>query len=354
MAKGIWAGLDIGVETTSICVIDGFGEILKETTCSSQLASVHRELSFLKRRRNAKILLEACTGLHLARGLRNLGYSVELYEARALSKFLRVRRNKTDAGDAIGIAEAGRFGAATVSRVHLKSMEAQCLQARLTIRRRLVRHRVAAMNLLARQIGHFGGRLMGPGRSKKLKDNVNAEIRRIFGRTSNGVRPELERLVGYCEQLLSYERSVERELKLLAAESDVCRRLMTVPGVGPLCALTFYASVDDPNRFRRSSDVGSYFGLTPKLYQSGLTSRTPRITKMGNSAVRSLLFRASTQFMRSTGPTSAVRDWTSKLEERSCRKKSRIALARKLATIMLAIWKSGDEYRPALLVSGKV
>jgi transposase len=279
----------------------------------------------------------------LARGLRNLGYSVELYEARALRKFLWVRLNKTDAGDASGFAEAGRLGAATVSKVHLKSLECQCLQARLTIRRSLIRQRIAAMNLLSRQIEHFGGRLRTHG-AGTLRRAVDAEIRNIFGRAPNALTLELHRLVKQCESLFAYERAVESELRQFASENDVCRRLMTVPGVGPLCALTFYSAVDDPSRFRRSSDIGSYFGLTPRIHQSGLTSRSGRISKMGNRAVRALLFHAGTQFMRWSPPTSEVRAWAMRLEERRCRRQSRVALARKLATIMLAIWRSGGIY----------
>lgn len=105
MTKRFWAGLDVGVETTAVCVIDDAGEIVHEGSCPTVVKSVHRELACLRRRRFARVGLEAATGTTLARGLRNLGYEVDLYEARQLSKFLRLRRNKTDAGDAIGIAE---------------------------------------------------------------------------------------------------------------------------------------------------------------------------------------------------------------------------------------------------------
>src|SRR6476619_3407221 len=99
MTKRLWAGLDVGVESTRICVIDDAGEVLHEACCPTQLKNVRGELSCLKRRRHAKVGLEAGTGTSIARGLRSLGYSVDLYETRKLSKFLRVRRNKTDAGD---------------------------------------------------------------------------------------------------------------------------------------------------------------------------------------------------------------------------------------------------------------
>jgi transposase len=288
MTKRFWAGLDVGVETTAVCVIDDAGEIVHEGSCPTAVKSVHRELVCLRRRRFATVGLEAATGTTLARGLRNLGYKVELYEQRQLSKFLRLRRNKTDAGDAIGIAEAGRLGATTVSRIHLKSLECQCLQSRLTIRRHLIRQRIAAVNILGRQLEHFGGRLPRKDLTR-LRYNVEAEIRKIFGRTPNDLVRALRHLVHHCEQLIDYQRTVDDELRRSAFDNEVCRRFMEIPGVGPLCALTFYAVVSDPGRFSRSADVGSYLGLTPRIDQSGLTLRRGRISKMGNSAAAHLV-----------------------------------------------------------------
>ena len=131
MARRLWVGLDVGVETTSVCVIDADGAILHETVCPTNAKYVHREIVSLGCRRSGTVGLESGTGIGLARDLRNLGYTVEIYEARQLSKFLRVRRNKTDAGDALGIAQAGRIASPLVSRVHLKSLECQSIACRL-------------------------------------------------------------------------------------------------------------------------------------------------------------------------------------------------------------------------------
>jgi transposase len=139
---------------------------------------------------------------------------------------------------------------------------------------------------------------------------------------------------------------IDRELKHAAGENEVCRRLMEVPGVGPLCALTYYAAVDDPHRFSRTSDIGSYFGLAPRIHESGLTSRKSRISKMGSKSVRSLLVHAATVHLMYEKRDSALHDWTLRLEHRRGRRPSRVALARKLAVIMLAIWKSGGHFEP--------
>ena len=341
----IWAGLDIGVETTSICVIDDAGQVLRQTTCPSALKNIHAEIGWMKRRRSARVGLEAGTGISLARGLRSLGYSIDIYEARQLSKFLKARRNKTDAGDASGIAEAGRIGASMVSKVYLKSLENQSLHSRLTIRRHLIRERVAAVNLLCRQIELYGGRVQRSPRAARLREKVEAELKRVFGKTATPLTDDLRRLLNHCERMVFYQAVLDEELEALALETEICRRFMEIPGVGPICALTFYAAIGDPGRFRRSADVGAYLGLTPKLYESGLTSRLGKISKMGNRATRSLLTHASIRLMCGHSD-SELRTWAAEIEQRRGRPRARIALARKLAVVMVAMWKSGESYHP--------
>ena len=345
MTRKIWTGLDVGVETTKICIIDDQGEVLQEAACATSLPSVDQEIRWLRRRRSARLGMEASSGSHLARGLRSRGYSVDLYETRALSKFLRLRRNKTDEGDALGIAEAGRLGATVVSKVHLKSFECQCLQSKLTIRRNLIRQRVALINLLCRQLELFGGRVSRSTRSMQLRPAVEAEFAKLFGKPAACPIDEFHQLLAYSEQLLAYQISVDRELRSIAAENDVCRRFLEIPGVGPICALTFFAAVGDPYRFSSSKDVGAYFGLCPTIHQSGLTCRVGRISRMGNVAVRSLLVQASMAFRRHRNADKQLLEWVAGVEQRRGKRKATIALARKLAIVMLAIWKSGDHFR---------
>lgn len=351
MGRKFWAGLDVGVETTSVCVINDLGEVLHEATCPTDVRSVHREIVFIKRRRSATVGIETGTGMHLARGLRSLGYSVDVYEARQLSRFLRARRNKTDAGDANGIAEAGRVGATLISKVHLKSLECQSLASRLAIRSHMIRTRVRAATLLFRQLELFGGRIRSRAMSGLLRKRVEAEIKKLFGKAPTPFVAELRHLLGLCERLIAYQQQADRELKRLALQIDVCRRFMEIPGIGPIGALTFYAAVSEPQRFRRSPDIGPYLGLTPNLHQSGLTQRSGRISKMGNVPTRTLLVRANTIFMKSSDTGTQLYAWASQLEQRRGRGRARVALARKLATIMLAMWKSGESYRPTPLQS---
>lgn len=342
--KLLWAGIDCGVETASICVIDDVGEVVHQAVCECSLALISEHLSRFPRTQLASVALESGTGTHLARGLRSSGFPIELYEARQLSKFLRVRRNKTDAGDAKGIAEAGRISASLVSRVYLKSLESQSLQSRLAIRRHLIRQRIAAANLLGRQIELYGGRLRCSPTNSRYRAAVDDELAELFPRRRDKLVRELRFLAGHVERLARHQRALDGELGRTASNHPVCNRLMQIPGVGPLCALSFYAAVDDPHRFSKASQIGSYFGLAPRVYQSGLTARNGRITKMGNKSVRSLLVNAAIGFLHYGPRDSALREWTIRLEQRRGRAPSRVALARKLAVIMVTLWKSGDEF----------
>jgi transposase len=340
----IWAGLDIGVETTSICVIDDDGNVIHESQCPTRIECIHNELRWLRRRRAARIAMEASSTFSLARGLQSLGYKVDIYETLQLSKFLRVRRNKTDAGDAIGIAEAGRLGGGILSKVFLKSYECQALQSRLTIRRHLLQDRIAITNLLCRQIEQYGGRVAGVRKTQKSRKRLEVELLKVFGKARTPLTAALNQLLHRSQQLIDLQVEIDGELTRTAFENDICRRFMEIPGVGPMCALAFYAAVGDPHRFTRSADIGPYLGLTPKVHQSGLTSRAGKITRMGNTAVRSLLTRSSLVSMRANAPDSELRRWALRIEARRGRGRARVALARKLAVIMIAMWKKDQSF----------
>ena len=345
----LWAGLDIGSETTSICVIDDTGNVVREGECSTDLRCVRREIASFRRRRSLNIGMEAGVGIHLARGLRDLGYSVEIYEARQLSKFLRLRRNKTDAGDANGIAQAGRLAAPMVSKVFLKPIDCQELASRLAIRRHLIRARAAAFRVLCCHVELFGGRLPRRVQTASFHANAEAQLKKLFGLAPSPLASQLFELLAHCEALVEQQRALDLDLNAEAQANPVCRRLMAVPGVGPICALTFYAAIGDPFRFRHAADVGSYFGLTPRLKQSGFSRKTGRISRMGHRYARGLLVQASMHFMRSADPHLALHAWASAIALRRGRGKSRVALARKLATIMVAMWKKDEPFRPQLL-----
>jgi len=286
-------------------------------------------------------------GSQLARDLDALGYDVDVYEARQLSGFLRVRRNKTDAGDAFGIAEAGRMGTTLFSKVHIKSLDCQLIQSRLVIRRHLVRQRVRMVGLICRQVELYGGRISGTKTGAALRKKVLNETGRVFLKGRPSLVEELELLLDHAQKLERSELALHKELTSLAQENDLCRRLMAIPGVGPITALSFYACVGEPSRFPRTTQIGAYFGLTPKVHQSGLIERRGRISKMGNREIRGLLVNSAMSLMAWSPADMPLRKWAEGVEQRSGRRRARVALARKLATVMLAMWKSGEEFRGA-------
>ena len=131
----------------------------------------------------------------------------------------------------------------------------------------------------------------------------------------------------------------------IVRDDDVCRRLMTVPGVGPVVALTFRVTVDAPGRFRNSKAVGAVFGLTPSKYQSGEINRTGGISRRGDEMMRMMLYEAAQVMLTRTIKWSWLKAWAMKIAMRRGMKKAIVALARRLAVIMHRIWVDGTEFR---------
>ena len=141
--------------------------------------------------------------------------------------------------------------------------------------------------------------------------------------------------------------ALELQLVRLARGRDTFRRMVTVPGVGAITALTFLTAIDDPERFRRSSDVGAFLGLTPRRYQSGEVDLTGRISKAGDRPARSLLFEAANALMTRVRHRSSLRTWGLKLSAKIDSRRAKTAVARKLAVILHRIWVDGTEFDPA-------
>ena len=139
-------------------------------------------------------------------------------------------------------------------------------------------------------------------------------------------------------------KAIEDELHAIAKESALARRLMTVPGVGVLVALGFIATIDDASRFKKSSDVGAFLGLTPRRYQSGETDRSGRISKCGSGPMRTLLFEAATSLISHVRRFSPLKSWAVRLVARRGYKKAAVATARKIAVILHCIWTDGTEF----------
>jgi transposase len=155
----------------------------------------------------------------------------------------------------------------------------------------------------------------------------------------------IEPMLRAREALSKEFHALPRALLDLVRNSSLCRRLMTVPGVGAVVAITFTTAIDDPARFHRSRAVGAHFGLTPKKYQSGETDVTGGISKVGDGTVRVALYEAANVILTRSGRFSALKRWALEVAKRRGMKRATVALARKLAVVLHRMWLDGSEFR---------
>src|SRR5436305_10353609 len=249
---------------------------------------------------------------------------------------LKVQINKTDRNDARGVAQMMRVG--LYRPVHVKTLRSQKLRMLLTHRKLLQSKAIAIENDLRATLRNFGLKVGVVGTVK-----FETRIQELVGNV-----PDLAMLV---EPLLIVRRALReqigilhRRLLVIVRDDDVCRRLMTVPGVGPVVALTYRATVDVPARFRNSKAVGAVFGLTCAKYQSGEIDRSGRISRCGDEMMRVMLYEAAQSMLRSK-KWSWLKAWAMQVARRCGMKKAIVALARRLAVIMHRIWVDGTEFR---------
>lgn len=340
-----WAGIDAGSDTLAICVKDNDGRTMDQAALPANSSAVTAYLSALQLSGRLLIGIEAGdTAIHVTRGLRKQGFSVRVLDTRFVNGFLQVRQNKTDRNDASGLADVLRLMAVSKG-VLVKSPEAQTLQSELVLRHHLVCQRVAIENAI-KGVFRLNGVKLGQFTSAKNLDLVVArELERLRGAGLN-LQAAIEPVLALAVNLRREIELGERRLDRIAKANEVCQRLMTVPGVGTLCALSFYSAIDDPFRFEDSNDVAPYLGLVPRISQSGTRLRRGHISKRGNRLTRTLLVTSAKSMMGQTKVDCRVKRWALALRERAGRKKAQVALAKKLAVILLAVWRRGGVFEP--------
>ena len=318
-----FAGLDVSVKETSICIVDDTGGIVREVKVASEpdaLLAVLKSQSYHFKR----IGLEAGPlSQWLFSALAEAGLPAICVETRHMRAVLQAQINKTDRNDARGIARMMRAG--LYRSVHVKTLRSQKLRMLLTHRKLLQSKAIAIENDLRGTLRNFGlkvgmvGKLKFEARIKELVENL----------------PDLTVLV---EPLLIVRRVLReqtavlhRRLLAIVRDDEVCRRLMTVPGVGPVVALTYRATVDVP--------------LTPSRYQSGEIDRTGGISKCGDEMMRVMLYEAAQILLVRSAKWSWLKAWAMQIAKRRGMKKAIVALARRLAAIMHRIWVDGTEFR---------
>jgi transposase len=332
-----FAGLDVSVKDTSVCVVDDTGRIVREVKVASEpdalLAVLKSSLFRFKR-----IGLEAGPlSQWLFSALAEADLPVVCVETRHMRAVLRAQINKTDRNDARGIAQMIRVG--LYRPVHVKTLRSQKLRMLLTHRKLLQSKAIAVENDLRGTLRNFGLKVGIASRAK-----FEARVRELV----EGV-PDLAMLV---EPLLVVRRVLREQIDVLhrrllaiVRDDEVCRRLMTVPGVGPVVALTYRTAVDMPARFRRSKSVGAVFGLTPSRDQSGESDRPGAISRCGDEMMRTALYEAAQSMLVHSTRWSWLKAWAMKIARHRGMKRAIVALARRLAVIMHRIWVDGTEFR---------
>jgi len=352
MPVPIWIGLDVGDRTSRFAAIDSQMQLVgegEEETDPDRLALALQSLPDTPIR---EIAVEASSlSIHLSHRLRALGLPVAVYEARRASRYLKLRGNKTDRNDAKGLAEIAKLRLPSIPRVHVKSPETHQLRAKLLLRTKLTRQKVACEGMLRALIRLHGGRLKKSKSETAYRAAVMAEAAHLSACGQPDISKEVAALLDICMAHRRIVNLMDIELAERAAVNPVCSAFLAVPGIGPICALSFYTAIEDPTRFEAASDVGPYLGLTPKTSQSGKSRRSGRISRAGNRLTRSHLNMAAGVLLRSRTKDHPLRSWALKLAERSGRGKARTALARRLAVTLLAMWKSGKPFDPALAAS---
>lgn len=340
----LWVGLDVGADEMAVCGTDDQGLVLFEHVVPTQATALHALLKSEKRRIKLIGLESGSFGIVLARSLRKLGYPIAVFEARQASKFLAIRQNKTDKSDARGLADIARLGRDSVSVVHVKSPECQRLRSTLVTRQKLVQIRTTIEGSIRSLFRLNGGKLKSASSVATLKRNVSNEIRRLRKSDKIDLTDDIEPLLTLSVATRAYVESLDKRLSKQAEDDPVCRRFLEIPGVGPITALCFYSAVEDPARFRRNADIGAFLGLVPMLRQSGQNVARLRISKMGDTMTRTYLTTAAQHHLWHAN--SSLTAWGAALSERLRKRGVQVAIARKLAITMLAMWKSGERYDP--------
>jgi transposase len=335
-----YAGIDVSLECSSVCVVDASGRIIREARVASEPEALIGWFGSLGVGLGRIGLEAGPLSQWLYAAMKQAGLAVELLETRHVSDAFKAMPVKSDRNDARNIAQLMRLG--WFRPVHCKSLAAQEVRAMLSARRLVQSKLLDVENSLRGILRGFG-----------LKVG-NATRTSFAGRIVELVKghPNLEviadALLRVRAALLAEFKGFERQVRQTSRLHGHARLLMSTPAVGPIISLTFVTAIDDPSRIRSAKQAGPLFGLTPKKYQSGETDYSGRISKTGDASVREALYEAANLIL--TKPIKGcarLKSWAMRIAKRAGIKKAKVALARKLAVIMLRMLKDNMPFNPA-------
>lgn len=334
-------GVDLGDSKHHYCILNQAGKLVDEGT----LGNTREALSELAARHpGARVAIEV--GTHspwISEHLASEGCEVFVANARKLRAVYENER-KCDALDARMLAKIARLDADLLSPVTHISQEAMADRLVLGTRDRLVEHRTALVQSVRFSLKSLGLRVVScsaPVFPKRVREALAGH---------DTLRVGIEPVLCAVEAMNRSIAELDRQVELLGTEKyPVARKLRQIPGVGPVTSLAFVLAVEDPARIGATRDIGAYFGIVPRRDQSGGSDKALGISKTGNAYVRTLLVQCAQHILGPHGPEGDLRSFGLKLAGRggrAAKRKAIVAVARKLAVLMLSLWKSGEDYRP--------
>ena len=333
-----YVGCDVSLKESFLSIINEEGKVIQEAfvaTSCQEIGDYLRKTGFCFE----KIGIESGQlSISLCKGLSKQGLPVICVDARHMAAALSARINKNDRNDARGIGQMMRAG--LYKEVKIKSDDSCEQKVVLGSRRQLVTTRQQIMGTIRGLLKIYGISL---GTQAKFFDKVRENIKGL----EESVKISMEGLLSAIEGIDTALATLTGEVLSIVEKDEDCKRLMSVPGVGPITAVTYKAAIDEAERFEKSQVVGAYLGLTPRQYASGEVDRHGRISKMGPQECRTMLYEASQVFLLRTKGTSKLKKWGLKLMKKKGKKKAIVAVARKLAVIMHRMIVDKTEFCPA-------
>jgi transposase len=336
-------GIDVHKKESQICLLTEQGEILEPRIVTRR----DRFAAVLGNRPRARLLIEASTESEwVARGLEELGHEVIVADPNYAPMYAaRSRRIKTDRRDAAALMEACRLGA--YRPAHRTSDTQRQVRALLVVRDNLVRARVRQIQVI-RALTRREGLRIRSGEAESLGERLReltlpAWLERILA-------PVVAAMDEGNQQLAA----VDQALLQVVGRDPVVQRLDTAPGVGVVTAVAFVATLDQVERFEGAHQVECYLGLVPSERSSGERQHRGQVTKAGNARMRWLLVEAAWGILRSSSPNAEhLRAWAERIAMRRGRSIAAVALARRLAGILYAMWRDGTVYDPQRRAQGR-
>jgi transposase len=332
-------GIDLGDRFSWVCGIDRGGSIVEEGRLTTTEASLRRRFGGGEAYR---IVLEV--GTHspwVVPLLEELGHEVFAANPRKL-RLVYENDRKSDQVDAEYLARIGRLDPKLLAPIRHRGQQARTDLAVIRTRDALVRTRTKLVNHVRGTVKSLGGRVPRCS-TDTFSERAGEGIPEALGFT---MEPVLEMIRNQSRQIREYDHQIRRLCEKVYPETEV---LQTVPGVGPLTALCFVLTLEDPTRFKRSRDVGPYLGLVPRRGDSGETSPQLRISKAGDELLRRLLVGSAHYILGPFGPETNLRRWGLQMAERggkNAKKRAVVAVARKLAVLLHHLWLTGEVFQP--------